>query len=119
MATDAVPIREAHPERLDQLEEMEETVFHGKREVVRLSIAALLARGHVLIEDIPGVGKTTLTRALATTSGLSFRRIQFTSDLLPSDVLGLVLRVLRIQPPDAARGPSHRWLSRKWRAMDG
>src|SRR5688500_13656047 len=76
-------------ERLNALVEMVETVFHGKREVVRLSIAALLARGHILFEDIPGVGKTTLARALATTSGLNFRRVQFTSDLLPSDVLGV------------------------------
>ena len=66
-----------------------ETVFHGKREVVRLAAAALLARGHVLFEDIPGVGKTTLARALAASLGLDFRRIQFTSDLLPSDVLGV------------------------------
>ena len=76
-------------ERLDALVEMVETVFHGKRDVVRLALAALLARGHILFEDIPGVGKTTLARALATTSGLSFKRIQFTSDLLPSDVLGV------------------------------
>lgn len=88
MAGDAVPLHEAQPVRLNELVEMVETVFHGKREVVRLSIAALLARGHILFEDIPGVGKTTLARALATTSGLNFRRIQFTSDLLPSDVLG-------------------------------
>ncbi|MEJ2538654.1 MAG: MoxR family ATPase [Gemmatimonadota bacterium] len=65
-----------------------ETVFHGKHEVVRLALAALLARGHILFEDVPGVGKTTLSHALARTLGLSFRRIQFTSDLLPSDVLG-------------------------------
>lgn len=65
-----------------------ETVFHGKEEVVRLALAALLARGHILFEDVPGVGKTTLSHALARTLGLSFRRIQFTSDLLPSDVLG-------------------------------
>lgn len=76
-------------QQLHALVEMVETVFHGKRDVVRLSVAALLARGHILFEDIPGVGKTTLARALATTSGLSFRRIQFTSDLLPSDVLGV------------------------------
>jgi MoxR-like ATPase len=56
---------------------------------VRLAVAALLARGHVLFEDVPGVGKTTLAHALARTLGLSFRRIQFTSDLLPSDVLGV------------------------------
>jgi len=65
-----------------------ETVFHGKNAVVRLALAALLARGHILFEDVPGVGKTTLSNALARTLGLSFRRIQFTSDLLPSDVIG-------------------------------
>lgn len=65
-----------------------ESVFHGKDEVVRLALAALLAQGHILFEDVPGVGKTTLSHALARTLGLSFRRIQFTSDLLPSDVLG-------------------------------
>lgn len=74
---------------LDLLIQEVETVFHGKREVVRLALAALLARGHVLFEDVPGVGKTTLAHALAQTLGLEFRRIQFTSDLLPSDVLGV------------------------------
>lgn len=66
-----------------------ETVFHGKKEVVRLAVAAVLAKGHVLFEDVPGVGKTTLSHALAKALGLTFRRIQFTSDLLPSDVLGV------------------------------
>ncbi len=66
-----------------------ETVFHGKAEVVRLALASLLARGHILFEDVPGVGKTTLAHALARSLGLEFRRIQFTSDLLPSDVLGV------------------------------
>jgi MoxR-like ATPase len=66
-----------------------ERVFHGKRNVIRVAVAALLARGHVLFEDVPGVGKTTLAQALARTMGLEFRRIQFTSDLLPSDVLGV------------------------------
>lgn len=74
---------------LGRLIDRVETVFHGKREVVRLAAAALLARGHVLFEDIPGVGKTTLAHALASCLGLEFRRIQFTSDLLPSDVLGV------------------------------
>ncbi len=77
------------PGLLISLVDAVETVFHGKREVVRLATAALLARGHVLFEDIPGVGKTTLAHALASALGLSFRRIQFTSDLLPSDVLGV------------------------------
>ena len=76
---------------LTRLLEGVETVFHGKRDVVKLAMAALLARGHVLFEDIPGVGKTTLARALAASLGLEFRRIQFTSDLLPSDVLGVSL----------------------------
>jgi len=89
--TAPAPIRESRPslELLDHLVQEVETVFHGKREVVRLAVAALLARGHVLFEDVPGVGKTTLSHALAKALGLGFRRIQFTADLLPSDVLGV------------------------------
>jgi MoxR-like ATPase len=85
------PAREARPslELLDHLVQEVEKVFHGKRGVVRLAVAALLARGHILFEDVPGVGKTTLSHALAKTLGLGFRRIQFTADLLPSDVLGV------------------------------
>jgi len=64
-------------------------VILGKEEQIRLCLACLLARGHLLIEDIPGVGKTTLAHALARTLGLSFQRVQFTSDLLPADVLGV------------------------------
>jgi MoxR-like ATPase len=88
---DLTRLTEARPslELLDGLVEEVETVFHGKQRVVRLAVAALLARGHVLFEDVPGVGKTTLAHALARTLGLGFRRIQFTSDLLPSDVLGV------------------------------
>ncbi len=61
----------------------------GKAEAVRLAFVALLAEGHLLIEDLPGVGKTTLAHAVAAVSGLRFQRIQFTSDLLPSDILGV------------------------------
>src|SRR6516164_4779695 len=61
----------------------------GKREPLKLAFACLLARGHLLIEDIPGVGKSTLAHALATTLGLKYARVQFTSDLLPADVLGV------------------------------
>ncbi len=61
----------------------------GKREQVKLAIACLLARGHMLIEDLPGVGKTTLSHLLARTLGLDFNRVQFTSDLLPADILGV------------------------------
>jgi MoxR-like ATPase len=64
-------------------------VILGKPEVIRLALAALAARGHLLVEDVPGVGKTTLARALARSIGGTFRRIQFTSDLLPSDILGV------------------------------
>src|SRR5215468_1064352 len=64
-------------------------IILGKERQIRLAIACLLARGHLLIEDIPGVGKTMLAHALATSLGLGFKRIQFTSDLLPADILGV------------------------------
>ncbi len=73
-------------------------VILGKGTQVRLAVACLLARGHLLIEDQPGVGKTTLAHALARTFGLDFRRVQFTSDLLPADLLGVSIW-------DAARPP--------------
>jgi MoxR-like ATPase len=63
-------------------------VVLGKQEEIRLAVACLLARGHLLIEDVPGVGKTLLAHSLAAVLGLSFRRIQFTSDLLPADIIG-------------------------------
>jgi len=92
-------------ELLDHLVQEVETVFHGKREVVRLALAALLARGHILFEDVPGVGKTTLAHALAKALGLTFRRIQFTSDLLPSDVLGVSVYNPRTAQFETRTGP--------------
>ncbi len=74
--------------RIEQLLEQVSGVILGKKAEIRLAVACLLARGHLLIEDIPGVGKTTLAKALARSSGLGFRRVQFTSDLLPADVTG-------------------------------
>jgi len=65
------------------------TVILGKETQVRLALACLLARGHLLIEDLPGVGKTTLAHVLAKSLGLHFQRIQFTSDMLPADILGV------------------------------
>jgi MoxR-like ATPase len=65
-----------------------DTILLGKDQAVRMAFCCLLARGHLLIEDVPGVGKTTLAHALAKIFGLEFRRVQFTSDLLPADVLG-------------------------------
>ncbi len=66
-----------------------ETVFFGKHDVVKQCVAALLARGHLLIEDVPGIGKTTLAQGLARSLDCSFTRIQFTSDMLPADILGV------------------------------
>ena len=75
--------------QLDSVLRQVGTVILGKERQIRLAIACMVARGHLLIEDIPGVGKTTLAHALATTLGLQFQRIQFTSDLLPADILGV------------------------------
>ena len=77
--------------RLTELEAALNSAIRGKPEVVRLSLACLLARGHLLIEDVPGVGKTTLAQALARSVDASFHRLQFTSDMLPSDVLGVTI----------------------------
>jgi MoxR-like ATPase len=76
-------------EKIERLQQAIETVIKGKREAVRLGIVALIAAGHLLVEDVPGVGKTTLAHALARALHCNFQRIQFTSDLLPSDVIGL------------------------------
>jgi len=82
------PRREAAEPRLSGLLSALEGVVLGKPGEIRLALACLLAGGHLLLEDIPGVGKTTLAHALARALGLRFRRIQFTSDLLPADILG-------------------------------
>jgi MoxR-like ATPase len=75
--------------KIRQLQAAIERVIKGKSETVKFALVALLAKGHLLIEDVPGIGKTTLSNALARALDLSFQRIQFTSDLLPSDVIGL------------------------------
>jgi MoxR-like ATPase len=76
---------------IERLQRNIESVIKGKPEVVRMAIVGLLARGHILIEDVPGVGKTTLAQLLAQSISCSFQRIQFTSDLLPSDILGVTI----------------------------
>lgn len=73
---------------LEQAIEQTATVVLGKKPTIRLALACLLAGGHLLIEDLPGMGKTTLAHALASALGLHYQRIQFTSDLLPADILG-------------------------------
>jgi MoxR-like ATPase len=79
------------PAKLAALEAALSSAIRGKPEVVRLSLVCLLARGHLLIEDVPGVGKTTLAQALARSVSCRFHRLQFTSDMLPSDVLGVTI----------------------------
>jgi MoxR-like ATPase len=86
-----VPAGDGAVSPADRLVASIEQVIRGKDDVVRLVVTAFLARGHVLIEDVPGVGKTTLAEALARSVGGSFHRIQFTSDLLPSDIVGVNL----------------------------
>jgi len=76
-------------QRIEKVVAQVGSIILGKERQIRLAIACLLARGHLLIEDIPGVGKTTLAHALATSLGLGFQRIQFTSDLLPADIIGV------------------------------
>ena len=88
-----------------KLEDAVATVVKGKPEAIRAAVVALLARGHLLIEDIPGVGKTTLARALAASLGGTFRRIQFTSDLLPSDIVGVSIYDQSGKVFELKRGP--------------
>ena len=76
-------------DKIEKLEDNIGAVIKGKPEIVKTAVAALLSRSHILIEDVPGVGKTTLAHALACSTELTFKRIQFTSDLLPSDILGV------------------------------
>jgi MoxR-like ATPase len=83
------PLTQNTAEKIKNLQAAIEQVIKGKSETVKLALVALVARGHLLIEDVPGIGKTTLSNALARALDLSFQRIQFTSDLLPSDVIGL------------------------------
>src|SRR5260221_8508816 len=88
-----------------RLIESVEKALLGKSESVRLAVSCFLAGGHLLIDDIPGVGKTTLGLALAHALGLRFQRIQFTSDLLPSDLLGVSVFNPKTQDFDFKAGP--------------
>ncbi|WP_455217172.1 AAA family ATPase, partial [Kaarinaea lacus] len=84
----AQSLADNHVHALDQIVKAASKIILGKEKEIRLAIVCLLARGHLLIEDLPGVGKTTLAHVLAKTLGLQYNRIQFTSDLLPADILG-------------------------------
>jgi MoxR-like ATPase len=88
-----------------RLEDAIATVIRGKPEAIRAAVITLLSRGHLLVEDIPGVGKTTLARTLAAALGGTFRRIQFTSDLLPSDIVGVSIYDQHGKVFELKRGP--------------
>src|SRR5579863_1463984 len=92
-------------EPIARLERAVQSAIRGKDEAVRLALVTLFARGHLLIEDVPGVGKTTLARALAKSLNCPFQRIQFTSDLLPSDVIGTSVFSLETQRFEFRQGP--------------
>jgi MoxR-like ATPase len=95
----------ADPVVLAQVLDTLETVILGKSQQIRLCVACLLARGHLLIEDVPGVGKTTLAHALAHVLGLAWQRVQFTSDLLPADIIGVSVFDRSSQQFHFRRGP--------------
>jgi MoxR-like ATPase len=92
-------------QRAAQLESALRKVIRGKDDVVRLALVSILARGHLLIEGVPGVGKTTLGQALARALDCTFQRVQFTSDMLPSDVLGISIYSAVEQQFEFKRGP--------------
>jgi MoxR-like ATPase len=96
-----------HPtfEKIAALQTNVERVIRGKSEVVQFCIAALLSKGHILLEDVPGVGKTMLAHALARSLSLSFQRIQFTSDLLPADIVGVTIYNQDAQEFEFVSGP--------------
>src|ERR1700694_990689 len=91
--------------KLSDIEAVLGEAIRGKAEVLRLSLACLLARGHLLIEDVPGVGKTTLAHALARSVHSEFHRLQFTSDMLPSDVVGVTIYNAHSQEFEFKPGP--------------
>jgi MoxR-like ATPase len=91
--------------KIRQLQDAIETIVRGKSEAVKLALICLLSEGHLLIEDVPGVGKTTLAQSIARTFDCTFRRIQFTSDLLPSDILGVSIFNQSSQVFDFRKGP--------------
>src|SRR5207248_6786678 len=95
----------AASQRAAQLENAIRKIIRGKDDVVRLALVAVLARGHLLIEGVPGVGKTTLGQALARALECAFQRVQFTSDMLPSDVIGISVYSAAEQEFEFKRGP--------------
>ena len=104
MAIEPVPVSRSL-DAIAALQANVERVIRGKAEVVQFCIAALLAKGHILLEDVPGVGKTTLAHALARSLSLDFQRIQFTSDLMPADIVGVTIYNQDLQEFEFVSGP--------------
>src|SRR5438094_8083749 len=88
-----------------RLEQELRKIIRGRDDVIRMALVAIFARGHLLIEGVPGVGKTTLAQALARAIDCEFQRIQFTGDMLPSDVLGISMYSVADQKFEFKRGP--------------
>jgi len=101
VAPDLVSLKQALSDAIDQVNH----IVVGKADVINLSFACLLADGRLLLEDLPGVGKTTLAHALAVTTGLHYQRIQFTSDMLPADILGITIYSRKSEQFDFHPGP--------------
>src|SRR3954453_2849755 len=95
----------AASQKAAELENALRRIIRGKDDVVRLALVSVFARGHLLIEGVPGVGKTTLGQALARAIDCTFQRVQFTSDMLPSDVLGISVYSALEQQFEFKRGP--------------
>ena len=104
MTTQPVPVNPTF-DKIAALQANVERVIRGKAEVVQFCIAALLSKGHILLEDVPGVGKTTLAHALARSLSLGFQRIQFTSDLLPADIVGVTIYNQDLKEFEFVSGP--------------
>ena len=104
-ASTASTVAAASTEQVRLLESVLNSVIRGKPEVVRMALVGLLARGHLLIEDVPGVGKTTLAHALARAVDCEFQRLQFTADMLPGDVLGVTILNTQTHDFEFKKGP--------------
>ena len=105
MKSSQASISHLFTDEINAIREALESIILGKAEAIKLVMTCLLANGHLLLEDVPGVGKTTLGKAIAAATGLDFQRIQFTNDLLPADVLGMSIYSQRKEEFNFLPGP--------------
>lgn len=106
MTNNAQPLPVTSLGDISQVLEQLETILLGKRDQLELAVACMLAKGHLLIEDVPGTGKTTLAQALGVCMGLGWKRVQFTSDLLPADIVGVSIFNSNTQQFEFREGPA-------------